>query len=127
LYKEHFIEVNTYDALQHELCNFGSGLRLFNYLFLNNLYLIICSFQRTAEVGIYIHWESRMTLIDQIYGYRKAEEYYLSNKMDESKVIIITTEMLRDLFVFITGGSIFCFTIFFIELLHFTSQKSIYN
>jgi len=89
--------------------------------------LIICSFQRTAEVGIYLHWESRMTLIDQIYGYRKAEEYHVRNKMDqssaESKEITITTEMLRDSFVFIAAGYIFCFIIFFLEFIHFKIEK----
>jgi len=89
--------------------------------------MFIFSFERTAEVGINIYWESRTTLIDQLYGYRKAEEYHVSNKLDqssaESKDTTITTKMLRDLFLFIAAGSIFCSAILLLELLHFRAKE----
>ncbi len=63
-----------------------------------------------------------MKLVDKVYGYKKAEQYRKNAShnndelSDESKVIIITTEMLRDLFLFLAAGYGFCSFVFFFEL-----------
>ncbi len=61
-----------------------------------------------------------MKLVDKVYGYKKAEQYYTSHNIDELsdelKVIIITTEMLRDIFLFLAAGYGFCSFVFFFEL-----------
>ncbi len=92
-------------------------------IFQINFYLILNSIERTVEVGIFIYWDLRMTFIDQLYGYKKAEEYYVSNNIDQnsinSKEIIINPEMLRDLFVFLAAGYAFCSAILFLETIKF--------
>jgi hypothetical protein len=64
-----------------------------------------------------------MTLIDKTYGYRKADDYYIAHNidrnLDESKIIVITLRMFKDLFLFLAAGYLFCWSIFFIEKIRF--------
>jgi hypothetical protein len=68
-----------------------------------------------------------MNLIDKAYGYRNADDYYITHNidrnLDESKIIVITLQMFKDLFLFLAAGYLFCCSIFFIENIRFYSKK----